>query len=192
MQIRQSSARLHRTGLHADRLYRNDPEDGSAIRGTILRTKRSYVRPNISRPDKDYTTKNVNLFWRWGNDEYRDRLFHIGANCRVVILGYKTEGGGIGFNIAGGSEVEILGGVHTNHGRPLWYTKPYPYMQIDGAEVSVITRFMQGNTTYETYIQDDRENSSKTFPATDFPELTTGDAVERLIPLYIGYGSQRE
>ena len=112
---------------------------------------------SISRTDQDYSIKNVDVFWRWGNDEYRDRLFGIGENCCVVILGYKTEGGGIGFNIAGTSRLEILGGVHTSHGRPLWYKNPYPYIQTNGAEVSIITR-----------------------------------AVERVIPLYIGYRGQKE
>lgn len=142
---------------------------------------------SISRADKDYGTKNVNLFWRWGNDEYRDHLFHIGDNCRVVLLGYKTEGGGIGFDIAGTSKVEILGGVHTNHGRPLWYTDAYPYIQTNGSDVSIITRFIQSDKTYKFYIQDDREGAVKTFSSSDFPEIGTGDDVERIIPLYIGY-----
>jgi hypothetical protein len=42
---------------------------------------------NIARADKDYAIQNVDLFWRWGNDEYRDHLFRIGDNCRVVLLG---------------------------------------------------------------------------------------------------------
>jgi len=142
---------------------------------------------SISRADKDYATKNVNIFWRWGNDEYRDHLFHIGDNCRVVLLGYKTEGGGVGFDIAGTSRVEILGGVHTNHGRPLWYTEPYPYIRTHGADVSIITRFMQSDKTYKFYIQDDREATTKTFPSSEFPEIGTGHAVERIMPLYIGY-----
>ena len=142
---------------------------------------------SISRADKDYGTKNVDIFWRWGNDEYRDHLFHIGDNCRVVILGYKTEGGGVGFDIAGTSKVEILGGVHTNHGRPLWYTDSYPYIKTNGADVSIITRFMQSNKTYKYYVQDNREEIVKKFPSSDFPEIGTGSAFERIIPLYIGY-----
>lgn len=142
---------------------------------------------NISRVDQDYGIKNVDVFWRWGNDEYRDHLFHIGDNCRVVLLGYKTEGGGIGFDITRTSKIEILGGVHTNHGRPLWYTDAYPYIQTNGADVSILTRFMQGNRTYTIYIKDDRDGITKTFPSSDFPEIGTGDAVERIIPLYIGY-----
>jgi hypothetical protein len=142
---------------------------------------------SLSRTDKDYATRNVNVFWRWGNDEYRDHLFHIGDNCRVVILGYKTEGGGVGFDIAGTSKVEILGGVHTNHGRPLWYTDPYPYIRTNGADVSIITRFMQSDKTYKYYVQDGSGETVKTFPSTDFPEIGTGNAVERIIPLYTGY-----
>jgi len=147
---------------------------------------------NISRADKDYGIKNVDVFWRWGNDEYRDHLFHIGDNCRVVLLGYKTEGGGVGFDMAETSKVEILGGVHTNHGRPLWYTDAYPYIQTNGAEVSIITRFIQSNKTYEVYIQDNREGIAKTFPSSDFPEIGTGNAIERIMPLYIGYRRQKE
>ena len=147
---------------------------------------------NISRADKDYRIKNVDVFWRWGNDEYRDHLFHIGDNCRVVLLGYKTEGGGVGFDIAATSKVEILGGVHTNHGRPLWYTGAYPYIQTNGAEVSITTRFMQSDKTYEVYIQDDREGTAKTFPSSDFPELGTDNAVERIMPLYVGHRGQKE
>ena len=147
---------------------------------------------SISRPDQDYRIRNVDVFWRWGNDEYREHLFGIGENCRVVILGYKTEGGGIGFNIAGNSKVEILGGVHTNHGRPLWYKNPYHYIRTNGAEVSIITRFMQSDKTYDVYIQDEREGILKTFPSSDFPEIGTDNAVERIIPLYIGYLSKKE
>jgi hypothetical protein len=146
---------------------------------------------SISRPDKDYPIRNVDVFWRWGNDEYRDRLFHVGDNCRVVLLGYKTEGGGVGFDIARTSQVEILGGVHTNHGRPLWYTDPYPYIQTNGAEVSIITRFMQSDKTYNVYVRDDRDGITKTFPSSDFPEIGTDNAVERIMPLYIGYGGQK-
>ncbi len=147
---------------------------------------------NISRVDKDYAIRGANVFWRWGNDEYRDHLFSIGDNCRVVLLGYKTEGGGVGFDIAGTSKVEILGGVHTNHGRPLWYTDAYPYIQTNGAEVSIITRFMQSNKTYEIYIQDDREWMAKTFLSSDFPEIGTDNAVEKIMPLYIGYRGQKK
>jgi hypothetical protein len=147
---------------------------------------------NISRADKDYGIKNVDVFWRWGNDEYRDHLFHIADNCRVVLLGYKTEGGGVGFDVAATSKVEILGGVHTNHGRPLWYTGAYPYIQSNGAEISIITRFIQSDKTYEVYIQDDREGETKTFPSSDFPEIGTGNAVERIMPLYIGYRGQKQ
>jgi hypothetical protein len=143
---------------------------------------------SIPRPDKDYTISNVNIFWRWGNDEYRDNLFHIGDNCKVVILGYKTEGGGIGFTLAESSKVEILGGVNTNHGRPLWYTEPYPYIKTNGAEVSIITRFMQSNKTYENYVEDNQRGKEKIIPSSDFPELGTDNPVERIIPLYIGYG----
>jgi len=142
---------------------------------------------SISRADKDYATRNVDIFWRWGNDEYRDHLFHIGDNCRVVLLGYKTEGGGIGFDIAGTSRVEILGGVHTNHGRPLWYTDPYPYIRTHGADVSIITRFIQSDKTYNFYIQDDRRGTTRTFPSFRFPEIGAGSVVERIVPLYIGY-----
>jgi len=109
-----------------------------------------------------------------------------------VLLGYKTEGGGIGFNIEESSRVEILGGVHTNHGRPLWYKNPYPYIQTNGAEVSIITRFMQSNKTYDVYIHDDRGAIVKTFPSSDFPEIGTGNAVERIIPLYIGYQGKKK
>lgn len=147
---------------------------------------------NIARADRDYGIKNAVVYWRWGNDEYRDHLFTIGDNCRVVILGYKTEGGGVGFNIAGTSEVEILGGVHTNHGRPLWYTDAYPYVQTHGAGVSIITRFIQSDKTYKIYLQDDRRGTAKTFASTDFPEIGTSDASERIIPLYIGYGGKRK
>jgi len=147
---------------------------------------------SISRADQDYRIKNVDVFWRWGNDEYRDHLFGIGDNCRVVLLGYKTEGGGVGFDIAGTSKVEILGGVHTNHGRPLWYKDAYPYIQTNGAEVSIITRFMQSDKTYEVYIQDDREGTAKTFPSSDFTEIGTDNAVERIMPLYIGYRGKKE
>ena len=147
---------------------------------------------NISRVDQDYATRNVDVFWRWGNDEYRDHLFHIGDNCRVVLLGYKTEGGGVGFDIGETSRVEILGGVHTNHGRPLWYTEPYPYIQTNSADVSIITRFIQSDKTYKVYIQDDRDGTAKTFPSSDFPEIGTGQAVERIMPLYIGYRGQKE
>lgn len=142
---------------------------------------------SISRVDKDYGIENVNVFWRWGNDEYRSRLFHIGDHCRVVILGYKTEGGGIGFDIAGTSQVEILGGVHTNHGRPLWYSDAYPYIRTGGAQVSITTRFIQGETTYGVYIQDDRDGKTKILRASDFGEIGTGRAVERMVPLYVGY-----
>jgi len=145
---------------------------------------------NLARIDRDYGISNVDVFWRWGNDEYRDHLFHIGDNCRVVVLGYKTEGGGIGFNLASSSKVEILGGVHTNHGRPLWYTKAYPYFQTNDAEVSVITRFIQSDKTYELHLQDDRKGASKTFASSEFPEIGTGDANERVIPLYIGHRGQ--
>jgi len=130
---------------------------------------------------------NAHLFWRWGNDEYRDRLFHIGDNCRVVLLGYKTEGGGVGFDIAGTSSVEILGGVHTNHGRPLWYTQAYPYIRTNGADVSIITRFMQSDKTYETYAEDARKETIRSFSASDFPALGTNSSVERIIPLYLGF-----
>jgi len=147
---------------------------------------------NISRTDKDYGIKNVDLFWRWGNDEYRDHLFGIGDNCRVVLLGYKTEGGGIGFDIAGTSRLEILGGVHTNHGRPLWYTDAYPYIQTNGAQVSIITRFIQSDKTYENYIQDNREGIGKTFPSSDFPPIGTDNAVERIVPLYIRYHGKKK
>jgi hypothetical protein len=142
---------------------------------------------SISRGDQDYLIKNVDVFWRWGNDEYRDHLFGIGENCRVVILGYKTEGGGVGFNISSSSQVEILGGVHTNHGRPLWYKDTYPYIRTNDAEVSIITRFMQSNKTYEVYIQDGRGESVKAIRPSNFPEIGTGNSVERIIPLYIGY-----
>jgi hypothetical protein len=142
---------------------------------------------NTARADKDYAIKNVNLFWRWGNEEYRDHLFRIGDNCRVVLLGYKTEGGGVGFEIAGTSQVEILGGVHTNHGRPLWHSAAYPYIQPNGAQVSITTRFMQSDKTYERYIRDDRAGEVKAFPSSDFPELGTNNPVERIVPLYIGY-----
>ncbi len=145
---------------------------------------------SISRPDQDYWIRNVNLFWRWGNDEYRDYLFHIGDGCRVVMLGYKTEGGGVGFNLAGTSRVEILGGVHANHGRPLWYTDAYPYIKANGAEVSIVTRFMQGGRTYETYVEDERDGATRTFSSSDFPELGTDNPVERIIPLYVGYGER--
>jgi len=147
---------------------------------------------NISRADKDYGIKNVDVFWRWGNDEYRDHLFHIADNCRVVLLGYKTEGGGVGFDVAATSKVEILGGVHTNHGRPLWYTGAYPYIQSNGAEISIITRFIQSDKTYKVYIQDYREGETKTFLSSDFPEIGTGNAVERMMPLYIGYRGQKQ
>lgn len=147
---------------------------------------------SISRVDKDYGIKNVDVFWRWGNDEYREDLFHIGDNCHIVLLGYKTEGGGIGFNIAATSKVEILGGVHTNHGRPLWYTDAYPYIQNNGGEVSIITRFIQSDKTYEVYIQDDRGEKSKTFASSDFPGIGTENTVERIMPLYIGYSRQKE
>jgi hypothetical protein len=146
---------------------------------------------NISRADKDYGIKNVDVFWRWGNDEYRDHLFHIGDNCRVVLLGYKTEGGGVGFDIVGTSKVEILGGVHTNHGRPLWYTDAYPYIQTNGAVVSIITRFIQSDKTYKVYIRDDREGTTEIFTSSDFPEIGTSDTVERIMPLYIGYHGQK-
>ena len=145
---------------------------------------------NIARMDQDYGIGNVDIFWRWGNDEYRDHLFGIGDNCRVVLLGYKTEGGGVGFDIAATSKVEILGGVHTNHGRPLWYTDSYPYICTNGAEVSIITRFMQGDRTYKFYVQDDRGGTVRTLPSSDFPEIGTGHAVERIIPLYIAYHRQ--
>ncbi|MHC4170677.1 MAG: hypothetical protein ACYSWQ_27385, partial [Planctomycetota bacterium] len=56
-----------------------------------------------------------------------------------------------------------------------------------GAAVSIITRFMQGERTYETYVQDDREGDSKTFPSSDFAEIGTGKATERIMPLYISY-----
>jgi len=147
---------------------------------------------NIARIDQDYGIRNVDVFWRWGNDEYRDHLFGIGDNCRVVLLGYKTEGGGVGFDIAGTSKVEILGGVHTNHGRPLWYTDAYPYIRTNGADVSIITRFIQSDKTYKAYIQDDRGGTVKTFPSSDFPQIGTGQAVERIMPLYIGYRGQKE
>ncbi|MHC4535855.1 MAG: hypothetical protein ACYS6K_18045 [Planctomycetota bacterium] len=100
--------------------------------------------------------------------------------------------GGIGFNIAGTSKVEILGGVHTNHGRPLWHKNPYHYIRTNGAEVSIITHFMQSDKTYDVYIQDEREGISKTFPSSAFPEIGTGNFVERIIPLYIGYHRQKE
>ncbi|MBL7187960.1 MAG: hypothetical protein ISS70_16680 [Phycisphaerae bacterium] len=87
---------------------------------------------------------------------------------------------------------DLIGGVHTNHGRPLWYTAAYPYIQTNGAEVSIITRFMQGERTYETYVQDDREGKVKTFPSSDFPEIGTGKATERIVPLYIGYRGRKE
>jgi hypothetical protein len=147
---------------------------------------------SISRPDQDYPIKNVDVFWRWGNDEYRDHLFGIGDNCRIVILGYKTEGGGFGFNIAKSSRLEILGGVHTNHGRPLWHKDPYHYIRTNGADVSIITRFMQSDKTYDVYIQDEREGITKTFPSSDFPEIGTGNSVERIIPLYIAYYDQKK
>jgi hypothetical protein len=143
---------------------------------------------SICRADKDYGLAGVNVFWRWGNDEYREDLFHIGDNCRIVILGYKTEGGGVGFTIAPTSQVEILGGVHTNHGRPLWYSADHPYIRPNGAQVSVTTRFMQGDKTYEVFVEDERGGKPKTFPATQFPEIGTGKPVERVMPLYIGYG----
>ncbi len=41
--------------------------------------------------------------------------------------------------------------MHTNHGRPLWYTESYPYIRTNGDEVSIVTRFIQGKWTYETY-----------------------------------------
>lgn len=81
--------------------------------------------------------------------------------------------------------VEILGGVHTNHGRPLWYTAAYPYVKTNGAEVSIIMRFMQGERTYETHIQDDGEGRAETFASWDFPEIGTGKSVERIVTLYI-------
>jgi len=161
-------------------------------RGNHPGSKAFLCASNISRLDRDYAITNTNIFWRWGNDEYRDHLFGIGENCRVVILGYKTEGGGIGFDIAPSSQVEILGGVHTNHGRPLWYTAPYPYIKTNGANVSIIARFMQGERTYETYVQDDREGISKTFPSSDFPEIGTGKATEKIMPLYISYRKQEK
>lgn len=155
--------------------------------GNYPGSKAFLCSSNISRLDKDYGITNADIFWRWGNDEYRDHLFHVGENCRVVILGYKTEGGGIGFDIGPTSQVEILGGVHANHGRPLWYTAPYPYIKTNGAAVSIITRFMQGERTYETYVQDDREGKAKTFPSSDFAEIGAGKATERIMPLYISY-----
>lgn len=139
---------------------------------------------SIARDDKDYGIKNTHLFWRWGNDEYRERLFNIGENCSIVMLGYKTEGGGIGFTIANNSKVEILGGVHTNHGRPKWYTKPYPYVQNNGGDLSLITRFMQGWTTYENYIQDRQDDTIVKFSSGEFPGLGTDSEFERIIPLY--------
>lgn len=159
-------------------------------RGNHPGSKAFLCSSNISRPDQDYAITNANIFWRWGNDEYRDHLFRIGENCRVVVLGYKTEGGGVGFDIAPSSKVEILGGVHTNHGRPLWYTAPYPYIKTHGAAVSIITRFMQGERTYQTYVQDDREGNLKTLPSSDFPEIGTGKTTERIVPLYISYPKQ--
>jgi len=147
---------------------------------------------SISRVDQDYATKNVNIFWRWGNDEYRERLFNIGDNSRVVLLGYKTEGGGIGFDLAPTSTVEILGGVHTNHGRPLWYTRDYPYIRTNGAQVSIITRFIQSNKTYELFVEDARQDPSQTFSSSDFPSLGADNPVERIMPLYVGYGSQQQ
>jgi hypothetical protein len=147
---------------------------------------------NIARKDQDYAVKNVSIFWRWGNDEYRDRLFAIGDNCRVVILGYKTEGGGVGFDLAATSKVEILGGVHANHGRPLWYTDACPYFRTNGAEVSLITRFIQAERTYDVYLRDDRAGTTRTFAASDFPEIGTDKSNERIMPLYIGYGEKAQ
>lgn len=104
-----------------------------------------------------------------------------------MLLGYKTEGGGVGFDIAGSPQVEILGGVHTNHGRPLWHSAAYPYIQPHGAQVAIITRFMQSDKTYESYIRDRREGKTRVFPSSEFPALGTDNPVERIVPLYIGY-----
>jgi hypothetical protein len=51
---------------------------------------------------------------------------------------------------------------------------------------------MQSEKTYEVYIQDEQEGISKTFPSSDFPESGTRNAVEKIIPLYIGYHRQKE
>ena len=66
------------------------------------------------------------------------------------------------------------------------------YIQTNGAEVSIITRFMQGERTYETYVQDDREGAAETFASADFPEIGTGKATERIMPLYISYRGRKE
>jgi len=146
---------------------------------------------SIARDDKDYGIKNTQLFWRWGNDEYRERLFNIGENCTVVMLGYKTEGGGIGFTIANNSKVEILGGVHTNHGRPKWYTEPYPYIKNKGGDLSLITRFMQGARTYQNYIQETHRGTTSAMSSDEFPALGTESPFERIIPLYTNHKRQQ-
>ena len=51
---------------------------------------------------------------------------------------------------------------------------------------------MQGERTYETYIQDDREGEAKTFPSSDFPEIGTGKPAERIVPLYISYRGRKD
>jgi hypothetical protein len=51
---------------------------------------------------------------------------------------------------------------------------------------------MQGEKTYGVYVRDEREGAATTFSSSDFPEIGTGEAVERIIPLYIGYGGETE
>ena len=78
------------------------------------------------------------------------------------------------------------------HDLNMIYTAAYPYIKTNGAEVSIITRFMQGERTYETYVQDDRASKAQTSSSRDLPEIGTGKAVERIVPLYISHRRREE
>ena len=82
--------------------------------------------------------------------------------------------------------------VHQEHPKWKWMQEVETFYNETMEQVEEFQRFMQGERTYETYIQDDREGQAKTFPSYDFPEIGTGKATERIVPLYIGYRGRGE
>ena len=54
----------------------------------------------------------------------------------------------------------------------------------NGGAFSIITRFMQGGTTYKNYIHETQGDSIITLSSQEFPALGTDSQYERIIPLY--------
>lgn len=59
---------------------------------------------------KERVFKNQIAYMRYSNVENKAIAWEV-DNASLVVLGYKTEGGGNSFKITNGSEVEILGGL---------------------------------------------------------------------------------